>query len=53
MGRMNICTHLFLHSYEINRFLSCDDLFIVVGAGGGMSLVGTWILVLHDLEEQV
>ena len=28
-------------AYVTKRFLSCDDLVIVVGAGGGMSSVGT------------
>ena len=27
-------------AYGTKRFLSCDDLFTVVGAGGGMSSVG-------------
>ena len=28
-------------AYGTKRFLSCDDLVIVVGAGGGISSVGT------------
>ena len=28
-------------TYGTKKFLSCDDLVIVVGAGGGMSSVGT------------
>ena len=28
-------------AYGTKRFLSCDDLIAVVGAGGGMSSVGT------------
>ena len=28
-------------AYRTKRFLSCDDLVIVVGADGGMSSVGT------------
>ena len=28
-------------AYGTKRFLSCDDLVIVIGAGGGMSSVGT------------
>ena len=41
VGRMNICTHL--RSYGTKRFLSCDDLIVVVGAGGGMSFLYTYV----------
>ena len=30
-------------AYGTETFLSCGDLVIVVGAGGGISSVGTWI----------
>ena len=28
-------------AYDTKRFLSCNDLVIVAGAGGGMSSIGT------------
>ena len=28
-------------TYDTNRFISCDDIVIVMGAGGKMSSVGT------------
>ena len=37
VGKMNIS----ILTYGTKRFLSCDDLIVVVGAGGGMSSVGT------------
>ena len=37
---MNICVATSVLAYGTKRFLSCDDLVIVVGAGGGMSSVG-------------
>ena len=40
VGRMNICSYTSVLAYGTKRFLSCDDLVIVVGAGGGMSSVG-------------
>ena len=43
MGRMNICSYSYTSvlAYGTKRFLSCDDLVIVLSAGGGMSSVGT------------
>ena len=41
MGRMNICIATSVLAYSTKRFLSCDDLAIVVGAGGGISSTGT------------
>ena len=38
---MNICIHSYVLAYGTKRFLSCDDLVVVVGAGGGMSSGGT------------
>ena len=34
-------TSVHVLAYGTKRFLSCDDLIAVVGAGGGMSSVGT------------
>ena len=38
---INICIQISVLAYGTKRFLSCDYLVIVVGAGGGMSSVGT------------
>ena len=41
VGRMNIYIAASVLAYGTKRFLSFDDLVIVVGAGSGMSSVGT------------
>ena len=41
MCKKNEYLHTSVLAYGTKRFPSCDDHVIVVGAGGGMSLVGT------------
>ena len=41
MGRINVCVATSVLTYGTKRFLSYNDLVIVVGADGGMSSVGT------------
>ena len=41
MGRMHEYLYTPVLAYGTKRFLSCGDLVIVVGAGGGISSVGT------------
>ena len=37
MVRMNICSYTSILAYGTNKFLSCDDLIAVKGAGAGIS----------------
>ena len=40
-------------AYGTDKFLSCDNLVAVIGAGAGMSQVGMYVnLVMQNLEKQ-